>query len=1230
MTNKFIWFLRLLLLLVWPASVWADITYISGASGRNDALPTNGTYGALTISKPAGVVAGQALIASIAARPQSMAYTAPSGWTLMTTTNQPQGGSSTAPGGMTLLTFYKIVTTTDPTSYTWTFKNASNTGGSAVGGILAFSGIDTTSSPVNVWSAKLTGSSTTHSTNPITTTVDNTMIVSSISYLSASSFNNPTGITGLMERLDQSAPLAATAIGTTLQMSTAPKASMGAAGPASATITGGSGLADYGVGHLMALRPAQVDTFITMTGSGALVAGNSASYTITIGNNGLTPEAGPVTVVDTLPTGLSYASFSGSGWSCGVSGQVVTCLRSGTIAAGASAPSLTINVNVASNASGTVSNTVTVTGGSADSNSVNNTAINTYVFPSVAYAYYPMEETSWGVIQDASGNARNASALGSASATGGALTNPPYAAIPGNPGTCGAGLIPNGATAIGVNTSIDVNSIGKTGTIMFWYSSNQGWNNGVRRMLFDGSGDNGASDKHFYLVKNDLGALVFAMEDSNDTDSTAISPSYNFPANEWHHIAVTWDLSLSQTRIYLDGDTVPIAMSDTALNGNIGNLDTLYLGARQTTNITGATPDYTSNTANGYIDEVRIFQGALTAAEISALADQTHACPAGVAVNPVGFNCVETGLNGISGHLYTKPVGAIFAFDVVALKDADSNGVADGVETTYASQADKTVSVELVDGSGSTSCSTRTAISPAMSLVFTKTGQITDQGRKRTANMTVSQAYPNVRCRVTEPNQTPSCSMDSFAVRPGGFTLTSSANADSAGLNAGATPTVKAGASFTLTAASGAAGYNLTPKIDAGKLNAHSGAIQAGNLAGSFGVADANTGTASGTAFNYSEVGYFNFSAYGVYDDSFTAVDSAVGDCSSDFSNVAVGNLYGCNFGNTSVTDYFGRFIPDHFDATLNTPVFAPACATFTYVGQPIKYAASPVATVTAKNASAITTRNYTGGFWKISPNHAAYGIAPSYGEASQALTVLNTSPPLAVDSGNGVGTLTFANTTSNILAVTRGNPIAPFNAEIALSFNLWDTDAVTVANINAVAGVNPVRFGMASAGNGMAFTGNNKEQRWGRLALQNAYGSELIPLPVSLYSEYFNGSSFVMNTADNCSTLALNSQLALSNPVTAGGASQAGNASMTLAPSGNSQAVLSHSILLAGDAGLSFSAPGSGNIGYIDITGNFASLPWLLFDWDHDGAHNNSPVARASFGIYGGNRQQIYWREVY
>ena len=595
----------------------------------------------------------------------------------------------------------------------------------------------------------------------------------------------------------------------------------------------------------------------------------------------------------------------------------------------------------------------------------------------------------------------------------------------------------------------------------------------------------------------------------------------------------------------------------------------------------------------------------------------------GAATIPSSFNCVEVGA-AANGRLYTKLANTAFYLDVLALK-------ADGsVDTAYAGNTNKSVTLELVDGTGNTACANRSALSAALTQTVTFSGG--NGGRRTVAVGPTQHAYPDVRCRISDANQSPAivgCSSDDFAIRPTSFTVSSTANADATGTSTAATPTVKVGAGFGLTATSDVLGYDGTPKVDTSKLTAHTGALQNGVLTGSFGAADPASGQAGGSAFNYSEAGYFALGAAGVFDDSFAGVDSASGDCTADFSNSSASGLFGCKFGNTTQTGYFGRFIPDHFDVTLNTPVFAPACSTFTYVGQPVKYATIPVATVTAKNTAGATTRNYTGGFWKIQPNDATYGITPNYSEAANSLTVLNNSAPSAADNGNGGGTLSFADTTSNILGVTRTNPIAPFNAEIALSFTLRDGDGVQVANTDGAAGGNPVTFGAASAGNGIAFSGGSKTLRWGRLALGNAYGSELKALSVPLFSEYFNGTAFVANTLDNCTSLTLSSQLILSNPNTASGAAQAGNASMTLG-TGSSKATLVNAPLVSGDAGLSFSAPGADNTGYIDIRGNFANLPWLLFDWDHNGMQDNSPSARATFGLYKGNSQQIYLREVY
>ena len=90
-------------------------------------------------------------------------------------------------------------------------------------------------------------------------------------------------------------------------------------------------------------------------------------------NTGGVATSGTVTVIDNLPTGLSPATVSGPGWSCGISGNTVTCTRSDPLAPGASYPPITLTVNVASNAPPSVTNMATV-GGGGDLNAANNTA----------------------------------------------------------------------------------------------------------------------------------------------------------------------------------------------------------------------------------------------------------------------------------------------------------------------------------------------------------------------------------------------------------------------------------------------------------------------------------------------------------------------------------------------------------------------------------------------------------------------------------------------------------------------------------------------------------------------------------------------------------------------------------------------------------------------------------------------------------------------------------------
>ena len=100
---------------------------------------------------------------------------------------------------------------------------------------------------------------------------------------------------------------------------------------------------------------------VTSTHSGSFTQGqNGAVYTVTVANaSGAGPTDGPVTVTETAPAGLTLVSMTGSGWTCGAS----SCARSDGLAGGSSYPAITATVNVGWSASGTVTNSVSVSGG---------------------------------------------------------------------------------------------------------------------------------------------------------------------------------------------------------------------------------------------------------------------------------------------------------------------------------------------------------------------------------------------------------------------------------------------------------------------------------------------------------------------------------------------------------------------------------------------------------------------------------------------------------------------------------------------------------------------------------------------------------------------------------------------------------------------------------------------------------------------------------------------------
>jgi uncharacterized repeat protein (TIGR01451 family)/fimbrial isopeptide formation D2 family protein len=116
------------------------------------------------------------------------------------------------------------------------------------------------------------------------------------------------------------------------------------------------------------------DLTVAKTHPGNFTRGSTGIYSITVTNSGSVATDGTtVTVSDTVPAGLTPTAASGTGWTCNIASQVVTCTRTNVLNASASYPAISITVGVAQNAASSLTNTASVSGG-GQANTANDTS----------------------------------------------------------------------------------------------------------------------------------------------------------------------------------------------------------------------------------------------------------------------------------------------------------------------------------------------------------------------------------------------------------------------------------------------------------------------------------------------------------------------------------------------------------------------------------------------------------------------------------------------------------------------------------------------------------------------------------------------------------------------------------------------------------------------------------------------------------------------------------------
>lgn len=285
--------------------------------------------------------------------------------------------------------------------------------------------------------------------------------------------------------------------------------------------------------------------------------------------------------------------------------------------------------------------------------------------------------------------------------------------------------------------------------------------------------------------------------------------------------------------------------------------------------------------------------------------------------------------------------------------------------------------------------------------------------------------------------------------------------------------------------------------------------------------------------------------------------------------------------GSTGSTGAVGRFIPDHFD-TVSTQ--GCVIGGFTYSAQPF------VLQVTAYNLSGSKTLNYDGSI-NTTPNFAKSTTLSDANALVNGSLAPNSISASSFSAGVAIASPAFT------FASAKTSPAT-------IKLRATDTDSVT-----------------SSTTEGLAFI------RSGRLRFQNAYGSELLALPVPIEAQYWNDSAYIRNQLDSC-TVVPASSIAMGNYKT--------NLSDAL-PTCETQIgykIGTGALTNGASNSLRLTKPGAGNNGSVDLTVNLNSvsgktcisttesnatsstLPWF----------GTNPVSRATFGIY--KTPVIYMRE--
>lgn len=318
-----------------------------------------------------------------------------------------------------------------------------------------------------------------------------------------------------------------------------------------------------------------------------------------------------------------------------------------------------------------------------------------------------------------------------------------------------------------------------------------------------------------------------------------------------------------------------------------------------------------------------------------------------------------------------------------------------------------------------------------------------------------------------------------------------------------------------------------------------------------------------------------------------------------------------------------GRIIPAQLKATLvaNGSLITDTCvaanqisSTLGYTGQVLRFATAPMLSVTALGSDGTTEmKNYLGDFAKITdmkvPGSVKFVAAMIPKNNTNTLTsIANWFDGTWTTSGNAYTHIYTFSANNQFTFGKTNTPVIPFETSLVVS-TLTDSD-----DVNATSYL-PLTF------NPVAPDSSVFKVYSGRLTLESVNGAENNGLALPFYMQYWNGSAYAINSADNCTSLASNTLLMNNQTNWTGIPLQVASATNSVA---TTTASLSQAKVSSGVGAISFTAPNAS--GWVDIAAT-SSLP----DWMKDYTlPSGLTPARASFGYYRGNDRLIYRREVF